>query len=389
MANDTYTANADSSCYVGMFNRPSWVANQAVNTWGVVPLAIDWSDVDPANDPLVNPNYPSAAPWQAVVGFSSRFTAWNGHTSYNGVIYDGPSGGHDDYAGNESFKANLKSEAPEVARLINPSGAIGNTINLDDGLENTGVYADGRPRSPHNYNGVVYHPPTNTIVLAIQGTGLYSSGVGGTRRPIAIDANTGEMVQFGPELTTGGLGFEFAGCYDSLRELVWVSVGGTSRMYTYNPATNEKIDRGVLFSASGEKSLTYLPDHDCLLMITAAKFVVFDCATYTYYEPALSGSFVGMVQSGETQPHYIGNNTVAIWDNTTETTIINTLSFIGDPRTATWQVGQLNVDVSNTVSPTTKAPNGTFGKFQWHPTLGIFTLKNRLTDPMYFFKVAT
>ena len=289
---------------------------------------------------------------------------------------------------NESNKANLKVDSPEVVRLINPSGAIGNEIILDDGQENTGLYSDGRPRSPHNYNGVVYHPPTNTIVLAILGTALYRSGAGGVKRPIAVDANTGEMVQFGPELTTGGNGWSFAGCYDPSRELVWAVVGGTSRLHTYDPVTNQKVDRGALFAASGDKSLTYLPDHDCILLITAATFAVFDCSTYVYYQPTLSGSFVGMSRSGSTQPHYIGNNTVAMWDNSSDTTIINTLSFTGDPRTATWQIGQLTVDAGNSVTPTAKVPAGTFGKFQWHPTLGVFTLKNRLTDPMYFFKVA-
>ena len=391
MANDTYTANADGSCFVGRFNLPSWVRNQALNTWGVVPLAQTWNDVDPAQDPLVNPNFPGDATWRAIVGFPSRFTAWNGYTSYGGVIYDQLSGGHNDYAGNEGYKCDLNSENPSVIRLNNPSGAIGNEILLDDGVagEATGLYLDGRPRSPHNYNSPVYFPPTNKTILAMHGTAIYRTATTGTKRPVISDPDTGEMVLYGADPGSGmGNGFSMCGTYDANRQEVWARGGGTSRFSSYNPITDSWTQRGALYAMSGDSTCCHIPEHDVIVLIAGTNFVVFDCVTYTYYPITLQGSLVGMTLSGNCQIHYVGNNTLATWNNDTDTTVINTFSFTGDPRSAQWQIGQLAVDATNAVTPTAKVPAGTFGKFQWHPTLKIFTLTNRVNEPMYFFKVA-
>lgn len=391
MANDSYTLNADGSCYVGRFKVPAWIRNQASETWGIVPLAKKWSDVNPDNDPLVNPNYPAAAPWKAAGSFNARATAWNGQTSYGGVIYDPPAGGHNDWAGNDRYKLDLRSDAPSVVRLVNPSGAIGNEITLDDGQEPSGLYSDGQPRSPHNYNAPVYFQPTNKVVLAVLGTGLYKSGSAGTRAAAVFNADTGAFEGLTSEAPSGtGTPSPMASCYDGNRQLIWYRGAGTARFATLNPTTNEWVNRGNQTALSGSISFCYIQDHDVIFVVNGVygnKFAIFDCSTYQYYQPAISGSFVGMALNGTCQPHYIGGGKLAFWNNDTNTTQINILSFSGDPRVATFTVSQLPVSPSNTVTPTIKVPNGTYGRFQWHPTLGIYTVLNGMSQDLYFYKV--
>ena len=389
MANDTYTADANGKVFAGRFNLPSWIRNQAVNTWGTVPLAQTWTDADPALDASVNPNFPSNAPWRGAVGFPARFAAWSGMAAYDGVLYDPIAGGHTDYAGNEGFKCDLKSESPSVVRLNNPSGAIGNEITLNDGQESTGLYADGRPRATHNYNSPVYYPPTNKVLVGMHGTGLYISGSGGTKRPVIFSPTTGEMELYGaaPSGSVGN-GFSMCSTYDSSRELIWVRGGGSCAMFTYDPKTDTQTQRGNAYALSGDTTCCYIPEHDVIVIIAGSNFVVFDCTAFTYTPITLSGSLVGMTLSGNCQIHYIGNNTLATWNNTTDTTIVNTFSFASNPKTDNWAIGQLSVAAENAITPTVKTANGTFGRFQWHDKLRIFTLINAVNQSLYFFKVA-
>lgn len=390
MATLNYTMDANNQVFAGRFNLPSWVRNQAVNTWGEVPLVQTWTDVDPAKDPLVNPNYPNNAPWRAIGGFNARSNAWNGHTAYQGVIYDLPSGGHNDYAGNETYKCDLNSDNPTVVRMTDPSGAIGNEILLDDGLESTGLYSDGKPRTPHNYNSTVFYPPTNQAVLAVLGNGLYKSGQDGTGAAALFDGITMQFQGLTLEAPSGtGTRSPMGSCYDSNRELIWYRGSGTARFATLDPVNNTWESRGNQTALSSAIGFCYIPEHDVIFVTNLAytnRFAIFDCTTYQYYQPALNGSFVGMSLSGTSQPHYLGDGRIAVWNNSSDTTNINILEFSGDPRSSTFNVTQLPVNINNQVTPTVAGGNGTYGRFQHHDKLGIFTLLNQMNQPLYFYR---
>ena len=53
-----------SPIYAGRFGLPLWAQSIAPNTWGTIPLTDKFSDIDPTQDPLINPDYPSAPEWQ-------------------------------------------------------------------------------------------------------------------------------------------------------------------------------------------------------------------------------------------------------------------------------------------------------------------------------------
>src|SRR5574343_154153 len=148
---DSYTCASGGTIAAGRHVLPAWLSAMPVHTWAT-PGINTLSSVDPALDPAVNPNYPGIAPWRGANGFESIVTAWSGAVwdeANKRLLITG--GGHADYAGNEVYAWSVVTAA--FTRLNNPTGSIGNTGTLNDGLDATvPAYFDGRPRSAHTYN---------------------------------------------------------------------------------------------------------------------------------------------------------------------------------------------------------------------------------------------
>lgn len=387
--NDSYSVTGGQGIYGGKYKWPSWRRAMTAQTWAEVGVNT-LSSVNPENDPLINPNYPGSAPWRATTGFSGLFAYSGGcFDDDNTELWQPSQGGHADYAGNEPYKINYMSDSPQWVMLRNPSGAIGNLGTLNDGQEASGLYFDGRPRAVHSYNNPVYIPGVGPA-LGVQGTTISWSGGAGTKRPVIISKDTGEMLLFG-EPAPAGIGplTEAGSCYDPSRHAIWVMSAGTGKMARYDIATNTWSLPGPSVSYGGSVALTYMPDHDCILWVTtglANDFAVYDCATNTVYQPSITGSFVGMSLNGYCRPALIKNtNTFGLWNNNSDTTTINTMSFDSDPRTDTWTVGQMTVDAGNAVTPTVRATTGTYGRFAYSSKLDGFLLINAVNQPTYFY----
>lgn len=387
MANDTYTAGLDGRCYVGRFSRPQWVLNQAINSVGVIPFSNTLADINPRNDPLINPVYPNKPEWEASGSFASIITAWCGAVNDDDQFIIPFIAGHADYAGGESYRGFFNSETPSFSMIRKPTGALPDAIITNDGQESTGLYADGRPRAVHTYNKIIWIP-SGDIALVPQGRTSWSAA-NGTRRAITISPNDGEMTLFGAELGVGDLS-EFSGsgvCWDSLRGIVWHRGPATGMFRTWNPATNTwNASASDSLAVSGYTALEYIPEHDCILWINsffANGFAVLDCSTGAITQPALTGSFVGMSPSGECQPRRFDGNKFAMWDNSTSTNVINVMTYGANPRTDAWSVSQLTF---GGLTPTVRTTRGTYGRFFHSEKLGIFGVLNAVDQPTYFFR---
>jgi hypothetical protein len=139
---------------------PSWIRDMPSGVWQAVSLNT-LADVDPAKDPAVNPNYPGAAPWRGMSGQTSVVTAWNGGAFATRVGPKGSflvwGGGHTDYYGNEIYAFDL--EQRRWTRVTDPyKGPIG--FPYQDGM-----YPDGSPVPPHNYDQIEYHEGTNSLIV--------------------------------------------------------------------------------------------------------------------------------------------------------------------------------------------------------------------------------
>lgn len=392
MANDTYTVNAQGRVAAGRFITPSWVRNQSVNTWGTIPSSNTLADLNPRNNPDINPNFPNKAEWEALGSFTAIINAWCGACNNDDEIWIPLPAGHADYAGAEPYRLRFKQDAPAWEMVHPPTGALPDAIVTNDGQEASGLYGDGRPRAVHSYNKAIWIPNRGPAVIP-QGSTSHS-GQNGTLRPVILNANTGEMDLFGADIGVGSSGDYSGGCtaWDSLRGRVWARRKGTGRFHSYDPATNTwQLDVSDSIAVSGDTAAVYLPTHDCIVWLCATfaasnQVAVIDCATGQQTLKTYTGSPVGMTLNGSCQPRVMAPNQLACWNNSSSTTQINVLSFDTDPITGSWSVSQLPVAAENTVTPTAAASNGTFGRFFVSESLGILGTINAVDQPIYFYR---
>lgn len=383
-------------------NSPRWAAAAESASWVEVPVAATLASRDPGQDASINPNYPSRAPWDPSGARQAAIVyAWCGAVfdEASDTYWIGPAGGHGDYGGNEIYRGTFHAASPTWSLVRKPSGAIGNTISLNDGGESGGVYSDGRPRAMHTYNRQVYVPGVGPVMCGI--AGVYSSGSGGKRVFAFIGKKTGEA-RFSSECTLYMQDYlDGAGaCYDSRRHALWLFPKGTSAAVRYDIPTADGPHKGLFHTVGaaasklGYVSATYLPDDDCILIGTsnyaedAGSWMVLDCADGRYYTPMFSGSGALGSTQGQCQPRWVPSlGAACAWNNAASTTLITRLIKPANPRTGKWIVDTLPVSGANTVVPTAKTANGTFGRFAYSSRMGGFLVFNSTSGPTYFYKI--
>ena len=371
---------------------PSW-AQVASGTWVQVPSSNKLIDLDPMADPAVNPNYanyPTSAPeWAAnVLRQTKVIDAWCGwaYDPATDFAYWPIAGGHSDYAGNEPYSLELYRDAPLFRRLRNPTGAIGNVINTNDGQDRTGKYGDNRPRASHTYNTCVWVPGSGAA--AFQGAVAWDGG-SGYLGLIFVNMTTGEPALYGAT-TPGFTVTDMATAYDASRNAVWLARHSSTSLGRYS-VTGDSWTILTLPFALSAPAVCYMPEHDCLLLCSttlAQKYAVYDCATSTLYQPTFSGTpaTAAFTSDRSCNPVWDGSKAYA-WDNTTNTTAITRFTPPANPRTGTWTIDTMPVSGSNTVTPTVATANGTWNRFSYSPRLGGFVLLNATNQQPYFYKI--
>ena len=386
-----YSAGSGDDAFIGV-SPPLWLTSTDANTYAEIPLALTVADINHENDVLINPDFPSTSVWKAVLGKPAMFDAWSGgcFDYFNNEIQIPLGGGHGDYAGNEPYKIDIRSDTPSAVMLRNPSGAIGNEITLDDNQEATGKYSDGRVRSCHTYNKIEFVPDVGAFVSVLGGT--YKDDTK-SEWTLKIDMVTGEadFLIINPIAGTQDVGI--ATTYDQSRHGLWVKRTGTTKMMFYDIELNLWDEKALEIGLSGDVGMVYIPVHDVIMIVNPIytnNFAIYDCATDTVTEPSLTNSFVGMALDGHCQPRYsLELGLIAFWNNTTNTTEMNQMAIPANPKTDTWTVDQFTIDGGNSVTPSVMATNGTYGRFFYSPIYGGFGFINGVEENPYFLKVRT
>jgi hypothetical protein len=315
-------------------------------------------------------------------------TAWCGgcYDPDNDVLWLIQGGGHGDYGGNEPYKLDLSLDSPDFVMVRPPSQSMSGGTGAD------GLADDGRPRSTHTYNKTVYIPGVGPALGAL---GLTYPNLLGVNNPFVFSPITGEVTRVGPtnpyeaadKLDAAGV------CYDPTRNCLWIQGTGRNDMTRWNMDT-DTFDRYINTGSGrfGYVSLEYMPDHDCIVMMhnnAPYGMRVYDCATGTMYSPPITGSFPAGVAVGSmsaAQPRYVQSGQfLAVWNNSTNTTAITIFNVPANPRTGTWTVDQLPVAGSNTVTPTARVLDGTYGRFFYSQKLDGFGVINGITEQPYFY----
>lgn len=382
---------------------PAWRRNKVNRTWTTVP-SNTLASINPENDPSINPNYPSQAEWHAIGGQQAIIGSWCGACwdDATGTLHLPLSGGHSDYAGNEPYKITLGVDAPQWKMLRPPSGAVGNVLVTNDGKEVTGVYADGRPRAIHSYNNHVYVPGLGPV-LHRQGSTAWT-GQTSTNFTWVYNETTGEAANVF-ELTNTNLGIGYgnmgspygSACWDSLRQVIWCIGIGTTLLAQLKPGTTWTGKTVGTYDnhTSSYASLQHVKEVDLILLATGdgnggPSFNVFDPVSGVRTKVVLSGSFpTGFIWAngamGMAWCKKLG--CVLMWNNTSNTTTITTLTPGANWKTDPWTIGQLTVDASNSVTPTVATTTYTYGRFGYSETLQGCYLLNGVNQPIYFFTI--
>lgn len=396
MSGGATIADLSASGSVDGYFVPTWRSAMAANTWRAIPTVNKMSDLDPRYNAAMNPVYSSPPEWNGN-GHASMMTAWCGgcFDLATDDFWIPIGGGHSDYGGNEPYKLNLYSDTPTWTMLRPPSGAIGNTIATNDGQEATGVYADGRPRAVHTWNRSVFVPGVGPC-LSTHGRG-WTSAAAGTTKFLRIHPTTGECTFGAANTYVSAIEGNGAGCaYDPSRHVVWYH-GCTGGTFTkYDVATDTWTNASASFYVTGSVTntgLTYIPGDDVIVWMHeyyAGGIRVYDPVTSTLHTPSVSGAFVGeFAMTGLCQAVWVPSlNALAVWDNTTNRTIINIITKPANPRTGTWVISQLTVSGSNTITPSARNSRSTFNRFQYSSRLDGFFLVNNTNEFPYFFALS-
>lgn len=388
MANPTpVTYNAAASPIAGgRFLWPAWRREMTPRTWRAIPATNTLADLNPKNNPALNPNYPNNPEFMGA--HSTIISAWCGAAwdDAKGTLWLPLQGGHADYGGNEPYRINIGSDAPTWEMLRPPTGAIGNAIITNDGLEATGIYADGRPRAVHSYNNNIYVPGVGPVVttMAI----CWISGQSGSWKSWRVDEHTGEHILFGPEEIInsgwGNKGYPYSGAaYDSARHVVWLMTAGPAKIIKWDLALNTKTTMGPFDTHTGPGGkLMYAKSLDALILISATPSV-WNPATVTKTVMNITGGSITL--TGKTAADWCDElGCVVLWDTADRRRIL-TLTPTGDPHSMPWQLGEIELNPTNTLTPSSPHANGTYGRFFYSRRLSGVGILNATNEPVYFF----
>jgi hypothetical protein len=408
---------AGSAIYGGRtraLDWPAWRTAMAANTWATIPASNTMAAIDPADNITHNPNAPGAAIWSATGGQAAVVNAWGGAVldpATDTMIIWG--GGHNDYAGNEPYRIRLDQAAPAWSMIHLPSGAgvTGQTSALLSSTASpatVGTYYDGRPRSMHTYDRIVWLPGRGMLIG--RNMGGFQTGSLGDNRSWLLDVDTGEWSIFA-QPAASNINDVHAFCHDTLRNRVLRFTPGQAEVFSLNLTTQVWSAVSTTgFNGTGAdshwyNSCEYIADHDICVVLSGrsaltgdvatypSQLRVFDCATNTWHLPAMTNFAVTapvIHNWGYTCPSW-AKGAVWIWHNQPEyLDQIVRLTPGSNPRTS-WTADLVTATAGTATAKaggSGSGDTGTYGRFVYSPRLDGFYLYNRRTEQPLFFALS-
>lgn len=361
----------------------AWLTSLTLNTWAQVGSNTA-NNVDPNDDPAINPNHPSAAPWRNGYDLTDVAAQWNGGAldDVNGVFWTG-GGGHSGYYGNELYSISLESDSPAWIRRGYPSGSIQKPCAsfTSDGA-NQSVLPDGRPHAVHNYN--LFTAIGNGDVALAPGGYKYDGNA--TWYGFKFDHTTNDWVT--GTLLDSNTGTYSCACYDPIRDKLWV--------FDHQYLTSVNLSTGVCTThfntatdAIGEYSkMVYDSTRDIFVVfLNTQASSAYGSAYVLYFDPDNPTDFIKAPQDntalrGRTGIAYDPDgDRYLCWNGGANITVIT-------PPATGWDT---NTWVSSTLTlsgtPSSVEANGTYGRFQYSAKYGCAFLLNTLGEKLWAVKL--
>ena len=322
-----------------------------------------WLEVDARLEEVLPPTEQLEEVW-GNSGPASIMSAWCGaafDTVRDRLIATG--GGHWDYAGNELYAFDLGTL--EWERLTDPSSFDGWTSGDD-------VMPDGLPPSRHTYNGILYLPPPIDR-LWINGGSVYGPGPNSPRTWLYdFDA------ELWTEAATAPISAEVSAAYDAERDRVYAS-------WNYWGVGYHTVDADAWTMLLGEaaistlyRSAAYDPARQLVLYVgngdTMACDVANDAAAACNVV-ATSGPAAMEITPTPGFTYDPAREQFVGWDG-------GSAVYVLDPDTMTW-----TEQIGAGPTPTARASNGTFSRWQYSECHDVFVGVNAIDEPVYIYRL--
>jgi chitodextrinase len=354
---------------------------QAGSSGGSIPSGLGWFQIPNTAYQKACPSDPTV---QGQTGCSAVVDAWAGglaDTTRNWLVFTG--GGHHDYWGNEVYALDLNALA--IKRLDNPSSIGG----LNFSVASSEALPDGTPSARHTYGGITYVPTSDLVYM--YGGGI--SGIGDlthatwTLKHGSLSAGSTGVCCWSQKNPTGGTPnsqFGEIAEYDPNTDSVllwdsWQSQSG--HLWQYKVASNSYtllttfggsafMDGYQSGAIDASRKLFFAVGKGKLLKVSIAagsNYAVSDMAGASGCSAAVSGTYPGVAYDSATQNIVIwqGGNSAYVYNPSTNS--CSTATFSGGPATT----GQ----------------NGTFGRFRYFPSLGVFAVCNSWTENCFTLRL--
>jgi len=337
---------------------------------GQIPSALGWYQVPNTRISSVCPSY---ADIQAKEGCAAVMANWSGglfDTKRNRLIIHG--GGHDGWYGNEIYAIDFN--ANPIAAVLVKDASHGNAMsNLSDCPE---AFLDGTPNARHTYNGLWYLPTQDAYFLI--GEGLSPCG-NFSDTHWQFNPNTGtwsRILSNHPNSAQNGSVPQFA--YDSVTDSLYDVEAYTAIFWQYIPATDTWNNLTSVPACPTDNSTTMIdPGRRLYLCVGRGSFHSVSLnAPYMAKDLHAAAGCSALIESHspgftydpvqKLEVGWVSGNTVFTYNPDT-----NSCSAI----------------IQYTGGPTTVQPNGTYGRFQYSPALGVFVLVNDVSSNVYSLRL--
>lgn len=315
--------------------------------------------------------------------------AWNGgaaDTKRNRLIIWG--GGHGDYSGNEVYSLNLNATSPSMTRLTDPS--------VFDPTTCPDANADGTPVSRHTYNGLVYIPTADRL-FSFEGAKAPCGNSSAHTYTLDLSASPPVWKAMDPTggytPPTAGSGSVFgATCaYDPNSDSVICNWGSNYMFlrYTYQNNTWTKLTDYSTSIVPAPSTAVIDPVRKLMIFVgntvgvpkvmavdisSGSSFALQDWSSaVTGCDALAKADFPGLAYDAAL-------DRIVGWPNAGNTVYL----FNPDTKTCTAQAFSTGPQDAGSTTTT-----GTFGRFQYFPSLGAFALVSAANSNAYLLRLAT
>ena len=309
-------------------------------------------------------------------GVQSVMAAWSGG-AYDSIrdrlIVWG--GGHADYSGNEIYAFDINTE--KWTRVTEPSDPV------EPGVL---YYPDGLPTSRHTYGSLVFAPNVDRFLSMGTSAGYGPTGSTGGKNIDAFDFNSNTWSTNIGNIPDSGNSFSAISAYDPSTGFIWTnSTLSNGRLVKYDPVTRTS-------SAHAYKPMEFYAtaaiDPTRHIMVSVGgyggqrQFLVWDLNNPDNppTSPASSGATALETSQAPGFAYDPVSDKFVGWNGGTSVYLL-------DPNTWVWT--RVDAASTNTVSPTSPEPNGTYGRFRYIPSKNAFIVVNRTSDDVYYYKLSS